>query len=286
MQENYEIQKLIFSNNPFAQYIPQYLHINSNKKIFPYELKFIINNTENIEEECIITNLKSVFITILSGDTIIFTVPIEFFINLYGYIKTENKIKIPLEFKMFFGDITFITKEQNIFNIKLEYKPTFITESTIKIKICDCNKPIENNYRIMQQMQTVSIETNNQNQLNKQLIINNLTKGFFINANLDDVSNLKLLINGVLRLDYDEILLQVICKKFNDNLFYLPFNINQDYDDLSKISYEASLNFGRIDRITFEIYIKNIPKYVNIYFLSMNNVEYKNNNFILIYKTA
>ena len=80
--------------------------------------------------------------------------------------------------------------------------------------------------------------------------------------------------NGHDRFDYDEILLHTICIKINDELFYIPLDINEKFDNCTVLSYYSSVNLSRIDNTSFEFKFKNIPDTFRIYSLSANIFNY------------
>lgn len=271
-QEKYEKKVINFSKSTDSNYLFCGHNICYNK-IFPYELKFIIKNNDEEDkenkkdkEDFYISNIKKIILRI-SSLIDVFSVSLDFFINFYGYTKKDNLIKIPMDFKMFLNNIVFTHR----FYVSLHNVPDFITESVIKIKMYDCERPQTDLY--IQEIETKTVMTN-ENKLSIQLQFNLLVKGLFINTNLDNVSNLKLFLNNKQRLNYDDILLHIVCKKISDNLFYLPFDIKQNYTDIDICSYKTSINFSRIDTILLELCIKNIPEYINIYSLRLNIMRY------------
>ena len=272
--EVFEIKKIPFVNNIIK------IDKNKKQKIFPTSIKFILSN-DNYKLEDIINSIGKFNLMVLIQGNTIFSIPINFFISLYGYKKKENIIKIQLEFKMFFENLIFYTKYQNIV-FALSEKLNNILESILTIKVSEFNGDISNT-NVIQQIETTKIEDNFLQTVNITLYNNSLAKGFFIGANLDDISTIKLLLNGQDRIDYDEILLNTICKKINDNLFYIPLDINQEYTDCSENSYYSALNLARIDSSRFTFIFKHISENICIYTLGLNYVKYYNEYLNLVY---
>lgn len=183
---------------------------------------------------------------------------------------------------MFFENIIFYAKWQNI-EIMLSEKYNNISESILKIKVSEFYGDMPK-INFIQQIDTIKIENNFLQTINITLNSNLLTKGFFIGTNLGDISRIILQINGQDRFDYDEILLNTICKKINDDLFYIPLDINQEYTDCSENSYYSALNLARFDTTRFIFTFKNIPENISIYTLGLNYTEYRDEYFNLVYK--
>ena len=106
------------------------------------------------------------------------------------------------------------------------------------------------------------------------LNFNNLTKGYFIEGNIDLITNFELLLNGHIRWKYDETLLSLYAKRISDNLIYIPFNTdNLDNYKLpaeDRTSYIGSLNSSRIDNTVMN-------------FIFSENYHYQGGNQIKIY---
>jgi len=279
--EIFEIKKIPFENNKIK------IDNNKKQKIFPTSIKFILSNN-NYELEDIIFSIEKLNLMVLIGGNSIFSIPINFFISLYGYKKKENIIKIPLEFEMFFENLIFYAKYQNI-EFALSEKLNIILESILTIKVLEFNGDIPytnviSYTNLIQQINTTKIEDNFLQRVNITLNNNSLAKGFFIGSNLTNISEIKLQLNGQDRFHYDEILLNTICKKINDNLFYIPLDINQEYTDCSENSYYSALNLARIDTTRFIFTFKNIQENICIYTLGLNYVKYYNEYLNLLYK--
>jgi len=274
-EEVFEIKKIPFVNNKIQ------IENNKKQKIFPTSIKFILNDNQ-YELEDIIHSIGELNFIVKVGGYIIFGIPLNFFISLYGYNKKENIIKIPLEFKMFFENLIFYAKWQNI-EIMLSEKHDNISESILTIKFSEFYGDIPRR-NVIQQIDLIKIENNFLQTVNITLDSCSLTKGFFIGINLNDISRIKLQINGQDRFDYDEILLNTICKKINDDLFYIPLDINQEYTDCSENSYYSALNLARFDTTRFIFTFKNIPENISIYTLGLNYVSYNNELLGLMFK--
>jgi hypothetical protein len=279
VKANTNINKIFFDkDNRFN--INSIINIK-NCYLFPSALKVIINESKLTIQE-IISHIEKQKINIINNGEILFSFPIGFFINLYGYKKTNNKITIPLNFKMFFSNIIFNLVSNNIdFLINCNFTKTKLdVDFKMNIEVYETEKLHESN-TIFQYIQEEIIYVNYETKFDVKLIHNNLAKGFFINADLNSISNIKFLINSQNRFDYNEILLNTICTKINDNLFYIPFDINEKFDDCNELSYVSSLNLSRIENVSFHFTFLNAPKIIKIYTLTGN---YLNENDIMALK--
>lgn len=273
-EEVFNIQKIPFVNNKIK------IDNIKKQKLFPTSIKFILNEKKYNLEDIIYSIGKSNLIVLVGGYNIL-SIPLNFFISLCGYTKKENVIKIPLELKMFFENLIFYAQFQDI-HIIISEKNDNIFESILTVKVTEFFENIPY-FNVIQQIETTKIENNILQTVNITLNHNSLAKGFFIESNLDDISKIILRVNEMDRFNYDEVLLNIICKKINKNLFYIPLDINQDYTDCSENSYKSSLNLARIDTTRFIFSFKNIPKTICIYTLGLNYIRYTNDYFSLMY---
>lgn len=262
-KEVFEIKKIPFIDNKIK------IDNNKKQKLFPTSIKFMLND-KKYDLENIIYSIGKSNLMVMIGEYTIFSIPLNFFISLCGYKKKENIIKIPLEFKMFFENLIFYAKNQTI-DFAISEKLDNISKTILTIKVSKFYEDMPK-INVIQQIDTIKIEDNFLKSVHITLTSNLLTKGFFIGTNLDDISRIRLQLNGVDRFNYNEILLSTICKKINDNLFYIPLDINQKYTDCSENSYYSALNLARIDTIRFIFNFKNIPENISIYTLGLNYI--------------
>jgi len=271
-----QIKKFTFYKNNKINKI-NFFNTIGNYYLFPTNFKIkILENKKNMSYSEIITIIEEQNFEIISNGAVIFRIPIGFFTKLYGLIQRKNKISIPIDFKMFFSNVIFefyynmltflINCDFTKYGLNLELKMKIEFQKVENQRTN--NEIIENMF--FQYIQDSIVDTNNQQSLTTILNHNHITKGFFINANLDSISRLKLILNGHDRFDYDEIFLHTICIKINDELFYVPLDINEKFYDCTESSYYSSINLSRIDttRVVFEF--KNAPQTLRIYSLSGN----------------
>lgn len=122
-----------------------------------------------------------------------------------------------------------------------------------------------------------------------------LTKGFFVKGNLNNIKKIELRLNGLVRFNYNDVMLSYLGHVVSENMFYISFEGSNNYKDLTFDSYVESLNLLRINDVNLklDLYEQNVSTY-DIYFISMNilkyvsgmaNVLYESPNINIIYQT-
>lgn len=285
--EKNQIVKINFSKEHIA------IFNNNNKSNFyfyPNMLYISIEeNIKNISYEEIIENISNKVINLSITDkknekNIILSLPISFFYNYNGYTIKNDVIIIPLNYKFFIEKIRFskdyflvIEIEKNLFDQQIN----LLFSMDIEI----INSKENNEYTtLIQKIEYQKYSLNNQQQifnLNFTDKAFHRTKGFFFEGNINSIDQLILKLNGLDRFIYDEILLNLICKKINDNLFYLPFDININIEDCSFDAYNCSLNLGEFGTVVFNVKFKNVPNKITIYALNSNIIKLFDNKNIL-----
>jgi hypothetical protein len=106
-----------------------------------------------------------------------------------------------------------------------------------------------NNMNIKQfQEQTMNVVANNNH--SERLIFSGRIKGIFLDkVNMVGINSLKLLFNGHLRMNYDELMLSFFPMKISDNCYYIPFD-NYHFVDTN---WNSSINFDSINNITIKL---------------------------------
>jgi hypothetical protein len=243
----------------------------------------------------IIEYISEANIDFIKNGTIFFSIPIGFFISLKNFTIKDNTFLIPLNFKMFFDNLIFKLNSSFSIYMVLPYQLNHL-EFSMDIQIINTTLEIRKEFFI-QHIQTSIFDMcnrynlyNSYNSYDKynpyiELITLKIdkkhpTKGFFITGDISSIYELILELNGIVRFSYENILLECICKKINENFFYVPLDINQKYEDCNFNSYSSSLNLSRMESVKFRIkFKKNIEKKVIIYSLSSNiitdNLELK-----------
>ena len=257
---------------------------DSNFYFFPNMLHILIHkNKFNMSHDEIIDFISDLEIKFLINGQTIFGVPIGFFTNLNGFIEEKNLILIPLDYKMFYQNIIF--DANNFLQILIDNdssKNGLDLRFIIDTEIINTVKKIKK-INLFQYIQTHVIDNINNLTTHQQLNHNHLTKGFFIAGNIDLIAEINFTLNGQNRFIYDEILLNIICVRINDNFLYVPLDINEKYDDCDEASYTSSLNLSRINTVGFDIRFNHLPKKIIIYTLTGNFYKLYHNTPHLMY---
>lgn len=100
--------------------------------------------------------------------------------------------------------------------------------------------------------------------------------GLFIetDTSIDNIAHLEIIAYGMIMKSFDDLQLEYMMKKFNNNMFYLPFN-NVDFFDVHNTN--GALNLNRYDMITLKLYGNNSFNKIKIYTLSANVIKSHHN---------
>lgn len=90
---------------------------------------------------------------------------------------------------------------------------------------------------------------------------NHIIKGHFIEGDLSKIERLNLKFNGQDRLIYDEVMLDLQCHKISNNLHYLSYTGDNNYQAMTFDSYTGAPNHSRIDSIRLNLRLK--PSYLD-----------------------
>ena len=71
-------------------------------------------------------------------------------------------------------------------------------------------------------------------------------KGYFIQEDIHKFDKICVQFNGHDMINYDENMILSFCEVIDDNLFYVPFNTEKKYNDLSNESYIGSFNHNKL----------------------------------------
>jgi hypothetical protein len=278
-----EIINLKFTNNSQNNFTTVYNKNYDNYNFFPTMLEIEIEeNLINLSIDKIINFISEYEITFLIDEKEIFHIPINFFISMYSYSLINNYIKIPLNYELFYKNVFFNQ------NIEIKIYCDFINNDVklnfnIEIKIKKDEKATINNEMYYQEIQKCHIINKNELTENIEIKNKNLTKGFFFIGVIDDILEIELLLNSEKRFCYNGIMINLLCTKINDQMLYVPFDINNNYDDCNFLTYISALNLSRIDLAVFNIKFKKLSNNLIIYTLSCNTYKNDNGNFIKLY---
>ena len=290
--DNFAIEHKIYRTNDFIYQLDLPRHCDIIELEY-LELNFV-NNDSNIDM------INSIKLTMKINELIILSIPLSFLTSLTKPIKCGNSTYyIDLNFDMFFGKIIKLIKIQysNInFSIHLDAINLFVINFGLVCNLTfldNCKrKQLTTQFEehTIQQIQMFNLNlVTSQNKFKFNVPFNGLIKGFFIEAPLQYLLNVKLLFNTEIRYDYNKFLILQKCQKINENLLYIPFNPSKSFKDKSIESYEGSTNLSNIQLIEMEfefetdIETKNKFNFIQILCLNSNILRYSNGFLSLKY---
>lgn len=104
-------------------------------------------------------------------------------------------------------------------------------------------------------------------------IITGLTKGFFVKCNVEQLLTFKITFGLYTLFNYDnKMKIKMFCKKINDNLLYVPFDLSCDINNDAIETYNYGLDFTRWNDVefNFELNFTESQNGLNIYTDSFN----------------
>jgi hypothetical protein len=244
------LYELKYTDNKYSQKIEtNNMNFNINK---------IILNTEEID-------FTNHFIKLVNKlDENLINISLNFLMKLYGYVKDNNEITINIKTEEFYNismleDLNIVIHGKYIGDIKIM---TSISDSEYKDKnFIQC---IETHY-----------EKLSQSEYNINFKFNLVSKGYFIDAHIEELEYIQLNLNGHSRYIYDKPMIDLFCKRIN-NLLYIPFNYKIPYNRLNINDYKGSLNQYRINDLTLILKFKNKQNYIGLYSIGYNVYNYNN----------
>jgi hypothetical protein len=196
------------------------------------------------------------FLTLVVGGTTLCKIPLDFCNKLNGFkINSTTTYKYKLPYELFKINIP-AAQINGLFSYELHIESQHTCNAKLYCKEVIVSTTILNNlqqnpqHHICFQEQSVTVISNVVTTLN--LYFGNCHKGIFLdNITKGSIKNVKLVINGAPRLDYDKEILDELCQTINDDCIYIPFDCKPfDSDD-----WNGSLNYSRVTS-TLEIQSK------------------------------
>lgn len=266
---------------------------------------FIIFNLLNSVEErptiekmaSIYSCMESIHITFNIGYQQVLQFPLQLLWGIKTPTIVNNKLYLAIPFDSFFGEIPMnaLTNNDIQFSIKNTHElSNYVRNYSLNCKIIvrNCFLTIPNPPQINQPINTIqqisSIQVNhyNQNVFNatdgatefciRTNCFNGLTKGFFINCEVDELYELKFYINNVLRINYDLFHIQNYCITLSSNLLYLPFNDSLSFTTRETSEFYNSINFSCITSSILNLKFYNEQSRVSVHNLYFNEYRYYN----------
>lgn len=224
-------------------------------------LKYItFNFTKNIiNEEEFYEFVKEIIVTLEIGGSILYMHKLSLLINLDKPKILDNQVVVNLPYKYFCNKINidalqyhrveFIIQIRNINENNLLKNIMLCTQYSDKNNYGYNNEQLFNTLQLRRLQDIVSIYI--ESQINNTTIKLNLSnyfklgtcRGYFIEGNIKNLKNIKLLLNNDICLNLNKAMIQTECKNINDKMLYLPLNYgNFDYTKYKNIDKEIRRN--------------------------------------------
>jgi hypothetical protein len=201
-------------------------------------------------------------ITLDIGGQILSTIYFNILISISKIIRTKKSIIIEIP-DYFFNEINMTALDFHEVKLITEFNNTRCELNSI---YCEY-KSLPYTERILSKLQTNTtdfqtfehhIEPVNNQITRYRLCFNGYTKGYFIQGDIYKMEKICIQFNGHDKINYDENMILSFCEIIDDDLFYIPFDTEKNYNDLSFESYVGSHDHTMIDNIVIVIKLKNI----------------------------
>jgi hypothetical protein len=270
--------------------------------ILPMYIIFEYNSQNNMDKlNKIIEQIKnSKLKLLLRGCDKIIELKLYFLSNLNNLYYDNSQCHIKLPFDWLLGE-NFITKNplqvhiqvhlfenlhESVNNIFILNRYTFMLpddKNTLKF----LNTPIKSLIQSILDYNDVKITISELGCKKSSVIIENpthLTRGFFIETNVNNINKIELYLNDVFRFSYDKCMLNIgeptICNIISDKIFYIPMTLEYDYKIISKKSLDGiigNLN-GSLSKMELCVYFQNDCLLENINIYQLINLFVVNNS--------
>lgn len=216
------------------------------------------------------------------GGSIIWKNSISLFVELNKPKIINNAVCIKIPFDMFVDEIKLISLANHEVRCGIRFRSRLDEYET---SICYNEIYYDNAYReqLYSTMITTPIQQINSDdfdlvQGNNRLRVNfnGLAKGYFFQGNINEIINLKMVLNGFEYFDYDQIMVNLVGTRISENLLFLPFSPSVNMKEITHQSYMTGINHSRID--TVECAIRSAIPQTNfvIHALEYNELNYSN----------
>lgn len=168
------------------------------------------------------------------------------YVKIPDYIVRDIKL-VCLQFHNIVYKIENITDE--IFNdIKLISSNTFLSNDDRQ------NITQTRQTTLIQQIESVYVVQNTRvSSIEKRLNFSNVTKGYFIQGNIDKLTEFSLYLNNNCRLMLNEDMINLYCFKISDKLLYISLDNTNNIKDMRPESFIGGFNQSRIDNINIKL---------------------------------
>lgn len=223
--------------------------------------------------------------------------------NLYYSDASSKYLRVPLE--ILIGEVYLFPDELDKLIISIEYKKKTFNESQDNLNAMNINHlhnfiedlvtyaecivegtlygdekkstmKIENFKG--QQIQYMNVYKINKSKFSVPLHFNGICKGLLICMDdFEDIFNLEIHINNQVHIEYDKELIAFMCKKINNYMYYIPFDVNYELDCDSANSYDCNILFNNETNIKLYIESESSVSEIFIQAMMLTNYMFKNN---------
>jgi hypothetical protein len=207
--------------------------------------------------------------TVTIGGSDFGTYCLSLFINLNNIIKNENGfiVKIPPQFTtnkliliaLLYHDVCIIIKNISInFFEEIKIYTTFFHYNKNKRNMLASN-PHEILFPNLQTCNLVCSDITN-NVIIDLHPFGLLSKGYFLETDVDHLDRIVLQLNNIDFIDYDKMMINLFCKKYGKKLLYIPFNSEETFENIDQNSFIGSINHSHIVQ-KISLYFDEINRY-------------------------
>lgn len=242
-----------------------------------------------VNSEIINKYIYDIIFTTKINNNIIINAPLSFFINFNTIKKYDNKIVIILNDYFIYDYITYnneiiysleISEELNAYITSIKFLAN-ITSLTPKnrLKLSKYSSKYLNQILFSKNIWSVN---NNLKQIINIKNINGYIKGLFIECNdINDLEKIKIEIGGIVRIDYNKILIDCYSHIITNKLMYISFENSENYKSNLIDSFSNSYYMKDMCQFVIAMSFKNIPNLFYIHFVIGYVIDIKDGKYLL-----
>jgi hypothetical protein len=237
---------------------------------------FGISLNSNLDKNTICNKFKS--FSIIVGGVVIIELEYPIFNSICTVEKNNDSYLCKLNLEPFISTIQYLGLQdvkvelqlnniEDINDVRLILENTYL-DTDVRHQSYNANHEYD-----IQQIYGHMLKFSERNTLIVKLNFELLSKGYFITGDIDSIENIVLKLNHYVRFSYNKLVLRVIGNRIANNVLYIPFNRDYNWNDIRHVSFTGGLNQSRFDDMKMEIQF-NIPTTeIGIYTLVTNTFQ-------------
>ena len=245
--------------------------------------KLIIKTHNDIEMDAFLENINTAELSCYIGRSNIYSIELGLITKLNNPIKKGNNFIISLPHAYLVNKIHLVASPFMNVELILRFQNDDIIDTVSTMLEWTFLDPQErrqlaeqHHLNIIQQIQSEYINLQQpEEEIRFRPNFNLISKGYFIEGNIDKIINLTLTLNGTVRWDYNNLMLNMIGTQINPKLLYVPFDPNFDWKNMSREAFTSGLNQSRIDSLKIKITFSEGQNNVGLHSLSCNFLKYR-----------